>query len=265
MKKILLIVLLLVPSLALGATGDLSSGLTGYWPFDYRDTNWTTGKVFDRSGNARQATMIGMGTTTSPKSGKIGQSLDYIGSATYVVTNVALGSYMSATDGSISAWFYPTAPEIVQYGCAAGSLAGIGDGDFPIGGTGGYAELGFDQFNLCAQGYDGVVRHIDTSYTLNTWVHAVWTHTGSVLTLYVNGKLIGSTALGSLVTTHTVNIGVAIIPPGSLSQYFGRIDDVRMYNRALSADEANQLYRQGAGLHDNSWLAALIRIVGGFI
>jgi hypothetical protein len=71
---------------------------------------------------------------------------------------------------------------------------------------------------------------------LNTWTHLAATYDGSALRLYVNGSLattfLVSGALAA--TTDPLRIGGNSI----WGEYFsGLIDDVRVYSRALSANE----------------------------
>jgi hypothetical protein len=71
---------------------------------------------------------------------------------------------------------------------------------------------------------------------LNTWSHVAATHDGTAVRLYVNGTLVGTQpAPGSLSgTTEPLRIGGNLV----WGEYFsGRIDEVRIYNRALSAEE----------------------------
>jgi hypothetical protein len=71
---------------------------------------------------------------------------------------------------------------------------------------------------------------------LNTWTHLAATHDGATLRLYVNGAQIGSRAVsGSLLTsTGALRIGGNAV----WGEFFqGRIDEVRIYNRALSPGE----------------------------
>ena len=71
---------------------------------------------------------------------------------------------------------------------------------------------------------------------LNTWSHLTMTWASSTLRLYVNGTQVSSrTAAGSLTTgTGPLRIGGNSFS----SQWFsGRIDELRVYRRALSASE----------------------------
>jgi len=72
---------------------------------------------------------------------------------------------------------------------------------------------------------------------LNTWSHLALTFDGAALRLYVNGQLVGSKAqTGSVpVTSGVLSIGGNNIWS---DQYFsGRIDEIRIYNRALNQQE----------------------------
>jgi hypothetical protein len=74
-----------------------------------------------------------------------------------------------------------------------------------------------------------------TRLTANTWVHLAATYDGATQRLFVNGVQVASRAqTGSL----TVSAGALRIGGNLFAEYFrGRIDDVRIYNRALSAAE----------------------------
>ena len=70
----------------------------------------------------------------------------------------------------------------------------------------------------------------------NTWVHLAVTYNGSALILYVNGSQAATRAItGSIVTSsQALRIGGSAL----WGEYFaGRIDEVRIYNRALTASE----------------------------
>src|SRR5581483_11362428 len=71
---------------------------------------------------------------------------------------------------------------------------------------------------------------------VNTWTHLAGTYDGTTLRLYVNGTQVGTAAKtgGIAVSTNPLQIGGDSI----YGQYFsGVIDEVRIYNRALSVTE----------------------------
>lgn len=74
--------------------------------------------------------------------------------------------------------------------------------------------------------------------TVGTWTHVAGTWDGTTWRIYWNGVLDNSAVnTGPVATTRNVYIGAVDIN-GSPGQYWsGRVDDVRIYNRALSAAE----------------------------
>ena len=78
-----------------------------------------------------------------------------------------------------------------------------------------------------------------TSLPLNVWSHLATTFDGSVVRLYVNGTLAGSSPFSGSMAAST---GPLRIGGNSVwSEWFaGLIDEVRVYNRALSASEIQQ-------------------------
>jgi Concanavalin A-like lectin/glucanases superfamily len=85
-----------------------------------------------------------------------------------------------------------------------------------------------------------------TTVPINTWTHVAATYNGSTLTVWINGKRAGSR---SITGAHTCNnnsplaIGAKNAPDKGLLEAFydGRLDEVRIYNRALSATQIQGL------------------------
>ena len=70
----------------------------------------------------------------------------------------------------------------------------------------------------------------------NTWTHLAVTYDSTMLRLYVNGALVSSAPETALITTSTSPLFIG--GDQTMGQYFnGRIDEVRVYNRGLSAAE----------------------------
>ncbi|MDR6979451.1 hypothetical protein J2X68_006187 [Streptomyces sp. 3330] len=84
-----------------------------------------------------------------------------------------------------------------------------------------------------------------------------WTHLVGVqdteadkLSLYVNGTLAGTTALPSTwYAGGAVQIGASAFEGKATSFFPGQIDDVRLFDRPVSADEVQQLFKQRALLN----------------
>jgi hypothetical protein len=72
------------------------------------------------------------------------------------------------------------------------------------------------------------------------WRHLVATYGNGTLRIYVDGVLRGSSAIPINTGSGQVRVGVGV----EAGNYFsGSLDDVRIYNRALSVDEVSELYR----------------------
>jgi fibronectin type 3 domain-containing protein len=85
-----------------------------------------------------------------------------------------------------------------------------------------------------------------TSLDSLRWYHVVTTFDGSTSKIYLDGQLDGQLSVsGPLVSTaEPLKIGV-YGPARDLAYFAGLIDDIRIYNRALSAAEVDSLYRLG--------------------
>jgi hypothetical protein len=80
----------------------------------------------------------------------------------------------------------------------------------------------------------------------NKWHHLVGIRPGSVIATYEDGVVANQASGNSGDTTNSVNLNIGqLTNAGSCCLYNGLIDDVRIYNRALSADEIKRLYNMG--------------------
>ena len=72
--------------------------------------------------------------------------------------------------------------------------------------------------------------------TLNSWTHLALSYDGTTLRLYVNGLQAAAQALTGPIATSTGSLRIG--GNAVWGEYFkGLIDEVRVYNRALSAGE----------------------------
>jgi hypothetical protein len=151
------------------------------------------------------------------------------------------------TGMTIEAWVNPTAASgwttvvMKERGNAGEGLLAYAlygrDGAPRSGGTVGPA--GYLRANPVATTTDRGARGT-TAIPLNTWTHLATTYDGTNLRVYVNGVLAGTTAgSGSInVANGALRIGGNNSAPlGQGEFYKGLIDEVRIYNRALTAAE----------------------------
>ncbi len=89
-----------------------------------------------------------------------------------------------------------------------------------------------------------IVKSATSSWISNTWYHAAATYDGAQMKLYINGVLEGNvgTAVPAVANAAALQIG----GNSDHSTYYpGCIDDVRLYNVAMSASEISGLFTSG--------------------
>jgi hypothetical protein len=85
----------------------------------------------------------------------------------------------------------------------------------------------------------------ETQPAEGAWYHVVWTHDGTASALYVDGTKEGSGTMDPAASGAQDILASGQAPVDSKALP-GRIDDVRVYSRALSADEVGALYSGGS-------------------
>ena len=94
------------------------------------------------------------------------------------------------------------------------------------------------RFNQATSG-DTFRINSTTTYPSNgtTWMHVAATYDGTTIRLYVNGVQEGGNLAGpASIATNNLALGIGAQPDGA-SKLQGAMDDVRLYNTALSASE----------------------------
>ena len=218
--------------------GDPENGLVGWWKLD--DGSGTS--AADSSGNGNTGTLNGSPLPTWT-TGKINGALTFDGSSQYVtLASAALPSTFSA-----SLWFKTTSDGVL-----------MSEQAYPVGGgPGSHDPFLYVQTTgiLESSIYAGTGLTITTSSPVNdgNWHNAVYTvnMSTSVQTFYLDGSSVGSISGGAPEGPFPyIYIGTGDTTGFNNSNngwfYFnGTIDDVRVYNRALSASEIKNLYNAG--------------------
>jgi hypothetical protein len=97
-------------------------------------------------------------------------------------------------------------------------------------------------FKLTTSTGGNMFRYGATTLQPNTWYHVtgVYNAATSELHVYLNGQLDDGALVGSVTSTQqnsTGNVNIGRRPNTNSYNFNGRIDDVRIYNRALTATE----------------------------
>jgi hypothetical protein len=87
-----------------------------------------------------------------------------------------------------------------------------------------------------------------TPVQLDRWYHVAMTYDGSFLRLYVDGKVDGFQAVSGAIIAGTQPVRLGGGAPLGFSPHFfpGQLDEVAIYDRALSGQDIQHLYRAGA-------------------
>ncbi|BBO17633.1 conserved hypothetical protein [Candidatus Brocadia pituitae] len=224
-------------------TTNNSSSVQALYAFD--EGNGTT--ATDSSGNGRHGTVSGATWTT----GKFAGALNFNGASNYVSV-----PSLNYDEISVSAWFYRNSvdtvdPDTIFGGWSWSNVQGYG--------------LYFDQYGSTKN----TIRFIVTSKTsagtktqkyaikdlitsTGKWFHVVGTYnkTTGEQKLYVDGQLVNTQThpAGNTIVPYTATSNMAI---GTLSWNYGhmngKVDEVHVYNRALSAGDVLSLFNDGTG------------------
>ncbi|MFA6494949.1 MAG: LamG-like jellyroll fold domain-containing protein [Candidatus Paceibacterota bacterium] len=210
---------------ALGLVGQTTeSGLVGYWPMD----EGVGTSAYDASGNNNGGTIYGSSVWVA------GLSNWALGLTTGAIANnvIATAKNISNPQGlTLTAWVYPT-----SYSAEEMTVV---EGQSP---NGYYLSVYKDgSINCYWYGTSPAGYHSSGAGTvpLNQWTQITCAWSGSAINLYTNGQLKNTVSVsGSGVIATVVNIGAE----STSRQFRGKIDDVRVYNRALSATEVKNLF-----------------------
>ena len=187
--------------------------------------------AYDKSGNGNNGTLQNGPTWVN---GKFGKALSFDGSNDYV--DCGNDSSLNPSNITMEAW--AKANSLSNW---AGIVTNKKDANHGIN-----LQMGTVQ-NIAALVGDGSSWvYVKTSWAPSTgvWYHIVVTHEGTTNKLYVNGNLEDTKTKGlaySTPTTKTV-IGYFYYDTSGSLPFNGTIDEVRIYNRALTADEIADLY-----------------------
>jgi hypothetical protein len=86
----------------------------------------------------------------------------------------------------------------------------------------------------------------ETTPETNTWYHLSGTYDGSQLKIYLNGSLEGITQVAGAMGVSASDLNIGRDPSNAEGSYWnGLIDEVEIFNRALSPSEIQAIYNAG--------------------
>jgi len=196
-------------------------GLVGYWNFDEGTGNIAK----DSSGNGNNGAISG----ATWVDGKIGKALNFDGVDDYVVINDS-----PSLDGmkalTIEAW-------VLSKKWDVGIV--VKGGVYVLRGYGKHA------FYLWSDGKESGYLTFEGGVTVNQWTHLVATYDSSLsegnMKLYKDGVLVGTRNFTGTLANNGEPLYISRAF-GSASYFQGLIDEVKIYSRALTAEEVKKEY-----------------------
>jgi hypothetical protein len=207
---------------------DLPSGAVSAWRGE--------GDALDSVGS-NNGTLHG-GVTFTP--GEVGQAFNFNGTSGYVsVPDVATLDPTQAI--TVEAWIDPH----THVGSYDPIVKKAGEGTVQQDGYG----LEFDGNDVVFWVYLSGVgwSHSPMAFVpLDQWSHVAGVYDGHGISLYVDGKLVGTTAVSGTLVASRNPLELGHDPANADRWYDGRIDEATVYNRGLSTQEIQDIYLSGS-------------------
>ncbi len=251
----ILIIILLMPWTTNAA---VNTGLVGYWPLDIRDNSWigTASTSEDRSSVGNKLLILSTTKTAEVKAKRSGGLQTNGISNTLRVAHNANYSFGTG-DFTISYWI-----NRAQLTSSFDNIWGVTKW---VSGSDANNEwyTGFGTTTNTNQPVFGIRSSLGNQYVVwgptntvtNTWYHYTAVREGQYMSIYMDGVQVVSlsmmpagTSVNAPATPNNVHFGYST---GSSLFTAAVFDDVRIYNRALSASEIRELYKNG--LSYNYW------------
>lgn len=200
----------------LPAWAGVKDGLVGYWPMDEGDGD----TIADTSGNGNDGTA----QDTVWVTGKYGEALEFNGAT--AVVDIPYFDAVTPVDGAtISAWVFPTD---ATRSCIAGQFESYG-----------MALMDGLQLKSVIWGDDWVEGAVTIPMEEWSYLAMTWDVNGSERLMYLNGDQVAQRANPAAIPNVQRNFGIGkwAADHGWEDMFMGIIDDVKLWNRALTADE----------------------------
>jgi hypothetical protein len=218
----------------------IDPNLVSWWKFDE-----TSGITAHDSADSHNGTVVGNSAWTA---GQINGCLDFDGNGDYVDFGDIDQFEFGGNDFTIAFWFkkegtHDIGPENSGYGIMVSKY------NWSLGRQWSFSQApdGKISFATFYTHTSGESITSTNSYPVDQWVYCAGVRDGPNKYLYLNGIVdVNGPCQGVLTGRSTKVLVGAIQDPSKYYNFFnGKIDDVRIYNRALSAAEIQQLYNEG--------------------
>jgi Tfp pilus assembly protein PilE len=211
---------------------DVTNGLLGWWKMN-NNANDSIG-----SGDG---TVVGA-TLTTGQNGEAESAYSFNGTSNEITIPDSV-SLSPTTAATVTAWARPDSIPASTKGIVSKDISdSISNPPYALQ----LITAGFNWSIDNATNTTVTVTCSDVVPTAGTWYHLVGTFDGSLMRIYVNGEPCSSTASQTNIADTTGLLRIGQQKTGQNRWFAGDIDDVRVYNRALSLSEIETLYNGSA-------------------
>ena len=176
---------------------------------------------------------------TSYTDGKVGHSFSFAGEGQ--VVEIPDSTALNPTNLTLEAWVFLRSYPAKGGAILVGKNRPYGEYQYLLSLNGDQRRCVFQPLITTTMGI--VKMGGNTAIQTNTWHHVAMTYDGSLLKLYVDGKLDGVKKGGGPVNTTTQPL---VIGGGQVGfQFCGCVDELSLYDRALEAGEIRNIYTAG--------------------
>ncbi|MFH0712465.1 MAG: LamG-like jellyroll fold domain-containing protein [Candidatus Jorgensenbacteria bacterium] len=214
-------------------SNEIFDGLVGHWNFDEATSTATT-TTFDTSGKANHGTVASGAATRATSTCKVSYCLNFNGLDDGV--NIGNSSDYNSSAFSLSMWIKPVT---IKSGDQFNNIVMGRESYLSSGFRFGIRDSGKMLFWTNQSG-GTLSLQSNNSITTSNFYHIVVTYSGTTGIMYFNGVADASTTGSYVVPTGVtmwINGGI-----GGTQESNSYIDDIRWYNRALSADDVQRLW-----------------------
>ena len=223
-------------------TESLNQGLVAHYPFD--------GDANDNSGNGNDGSVIGA-TLTADRFGNPNSAYNFDGVNDYIK---ASADNLPTAERTVSLWFFANSNDRMVH---------LGYGGSGPPGTSWFMGInGWGQsiFYMSSHYDNNTIKYFYSQPPGGAWYHFVAASDPNGTRIYINGVEEATNSnyvANTIVQNKDLSIGVCVGPYGTapyvdanVGYFNGIIDDVRIYNRALSDAEIQTLSYEGASQID---------------
>lgn len=222
----------IITIIAIIATASTSFAQVGWWPFN--------GNANDESGNGNHGTVMGAELTTD-RFGNENSAYYFDGLASYITIPSSSSLESPTSHLSMTAWVNASGMSLVGDSFAPILTKGNSGSNvfmyrFFLYSNGTWFSAGINSWSANVSGAGGIA--------LDEWLMLSAVFDSTTAYLYLNDSLVHTQLYLTNITNNTMPLEIGRDMPGYTEIFYGKIDDVWIWSRALHSSEIDSLYNK---------------------